>query len=69
VLTVVDAVMQAGGDVCHLQATFTHSQILTGNVFKIIYCFILSRPACFALFNPSFCNGFTRNGGGRLIEE
>jgi hypothetical protein len=48
VLTVVDAVMQAGGDVCHLQATFTHSQILTGNAFKIIYCFILLRPAYIA---------------------
>jgi hypothetical protein len=68
VLTVVDAVMQAGGDVCNLQATFTHSQILTGNAFKIIYYFILSRPAYIALFNRSFCNGFHKERQG-LIEE
>jgi hypothetical protein len=36
VLTVVDAVMLAAGDVCLLQATFTYNQILTGNVFNIL---------------------------------
>jgi hypothetical protein len=36
VLTVVDAVMLAAGDVCLLQAAFTHNQILTGNAFNIL---------------------------------
>jgi len=36
VLTVVDAVMLAAGELCLLQATFTHNQILTGNVFNIL---------------------------------
>jgi hypothetical protein len=36
VLTVLDAVMLAAGDVCLLQATSAHNQILTGNVFNIL---------------------------------
>jgi hypothetical protein len=37
VLTVVDAVILAAvEDVCLLQATFTHNQILTGNAFNIL---------------------------------
>jgi hypothetical protein len=63
VLTVVDAVMQAGGDVCHLQATFTHSQILTGNAFKIIYYFYQDLHILPSSIDH-FVTGFIRNGRG-----